>query len=504
MMRKRRNLLLAFTLALVLSVPVSAPAADTFMMNLGDYQTGITRINASTKTGVADIYLQPCSATIKSDCIQSVAYQDKANSEWITLVPDEKIVFPTAGVPRFGSSPNIIVETLIPYAADAQNNIPAGGMTPVYKDFRKTSDDGVRYLVQARAYGQLSTEGKADWFQLAFDIKPVAVVDYINLNQFGFPTLRALPTFQNASRFKVEVRSKATRNIFTGWFYGRIFEPEIKSTLLNEGESLIQIVGSPMITHLAQAQIGRTQYEAIRSSTESALPIVSPQTTVVFFGPTYGVFNALGAMKAWQILNPFMDDQAKSSSSVFSLNTAKSGFLLTDLAAKGCLASASLDGVVATNATMYNPAPPSFDSKDDSLNFEVGSPHLDSTGKVIQGFYSMVVSAKIAKCIWGSDLTNAKATVSIVNESGAAQVSTSALKFENDFYYFHISGFTYSTKKISIRVEPTPAITPTPSATPSAAPVATQKTKKITCVKGKTKKVVSGVKPVCPKGYKLR
>ena len=500
MMRNRRNLLLALTLALVLSVPVSAPAADTFIINLGDYQTGITRINASTKTGVADIYLQPCSATIKSDCIQSVAYQDKANSEWITLVPDERIVFPTAGVPRFGSSPNIIVETLIPYAADAQNNIPAGGMTPVYKDFRKTSDDGVRYLVQARAYGQLSTEGKADWFQLAFDIKPVAVVDYINLNQFGFPTLRALPTFQNASRFKVEVRSKATRNIFTGWFYGRIFEPEIKSTLLNEGESLIQIVGSPMITHLAQAQIGRTQYEAIRSSTESALPIVSPQTTVVFFGPTYGVFNALGAMKAWQILNPFMDDQAKSSSSVFSLNTAKSGFLLTDLAAKGCLASASLDGVVATNATMYNPAPPSFDSKDDSLNFEVGSPHLDSTGKVIQGFYSMVVSAKIAKCIWGSDLTNAKATVSIVNESGAAQVSTSALKFENDFYYFHISGFTYSTKRISIRVEPTPVVSPAPSATP----VSTQISKKITCVKGKAKKVVSGVKPVCPKGYKLK
>jgi len=499
-MRNRRNLLLALTLALVLSVPVSAPAADTFIINLGDYQTGITRINASTKTGVADIYLQPCSATIKSDCIQSVAYQDKANSEWITLVPDERIVFPTAGVPRFGSSPNIIVETLIPYAADAQNNIPAGGMTPVYKDFRKTSDDGVRYLVQARAYGQLSTEGKADWFQLAFDIKPVAVVDYINLNQFGFPTLRALPTFQNASRFKVEVRSKATRNIFTGWFYGRIFEPEIKSTLLNEGESLIQIVGSPMITHLAQAQIGRTQYEAIRSSTESALPIVSPQTTVVFFGPTYGVFNALGAMKAWQILNPFMDDQAKSSSSVFSLNTAKSGFLLTDLAAKGCLASASLDGVVATNATMYNPAPPSFDSKDDSLNFEVGSPHLDSTGKVIQGFYSMVVSAKIAKCIWGSDLTNAKATVSIVNESGAAQVSTSALKFENDFYYFHISGFTYSTKRISIRVEPTPVVSPAPSATP----VSTQISKKITCVKGKAKKVVSGVKPVCPKGYKLK
>ena len=171
---------------------------------------------------------------------------------------------------------------------------------------------------------------------------------------------------------------------------------------------------------------------------------------------------------------------------------------------QGCQASQSLDGVVSTNATMYNPAPPSYDAKDGSLNFEVGSPHLDATGKVIQGVYSMVLSSKIAKCIWGSDLTNSRATVSIINDAGQTQVSTSALKALNDFYYFHISGFTYSTKKISIRVEPTPIVAPTPSATPSATPISTQISKKITCFKGKAKKVVSGVKPVCPKGYKVR
>jgi hypothetical protein len=112
----------------------------------------------------------------------------------------------------------------------------------------------------------------------------------------------------------------------------------------------------------------------------------------------------------------------------------------------------------------------------------------------------MVVSAKIAKCIWGSDLTNTKATVSIVNDSGTAQVSTSALKFANDFYYFHISGFTYSTKKISIRLQPDPA----PVVTPKPTPQVKTPVKRITCVKGNLKKYVSGVKPSCPKGYKIK
>jgi hypothetical protein len=144
---------------------------------------------------------------------------------------------------------------------------------------------------------------------------------------------------------------------------------------------------------------------------------------------------------------------------------------------------------------MYNPAPPSYDANDETLNFEIGSPHLDSTGQVIQGFYSMVVSAKLAQCIWGSDLTKSKATVSIVNDNGTTQVSTSVLKFANDFYYFNISGFTYSTKKISIRVVPAEKA-PTPTPTPTV--------KRITCVKGKLKKVVSGATPVCPKGYKTK
>lgn len=501
--------IVAIALVSLFLLPHSSRAADSLTVVLGDSTAGAgSRINASYRGAPgfgADIYLQPCSPSIKTDCIQSIYYQNKKSSEWIALKLDEKIIFPSAGVPRFGSSANDVTETLTEFAADENKNFPAGGMTPVYKDSKSAIDDGVRYMVEARALGSADAAGKAIWTNLLFNIRPVKIVDYSALNQFGFPTLQSLPNFENAAAFKVEIRSKATKNLFSGWFYGRIFQPEIKATVASPEESVVEIVGSPIVTHLAQGSITFSQYEAIQTSNSLALPKVNPAATVQFFGATYGFANSAGAMQAWRLLGSYMNARAVRSSTVFSFNSIKNSNLLTDYYPQGCQATASTDGVVTTNATMYNPAPPTYEASDGSLNFEVGSPHLDAAGEVIQGFYSLVVSAKLAKCIWGSDLTNSKATVSIVNESGSAQVTTSALKYIDNFYYFHISGFTYSTKKISIRVVPVATV---PSPSPTARPISTDQAKPavkhIICVKGKILRAISGTAPKCPAGYVLK
>jgi hypothetical protein len=498
---------LSISLILALLLPQSAPAADSLKLYLGDSGIGESRIAASYKGSPgfgADIYLQPCSSAIKVDCIESVNYQNAGGSNWISLQTDEKIVFPAAGVPRFGTSPDNIVERITAYPEDMSRNLPAGGMTPVYKDSLANPDNGVRYLVQVRVQGTLNSDATYSWRDLRFDIKPVSVSSYSQLNQFGFPTLQLLPNFDYAKLFKIKVRSKATKNLLSGWFYGRVFEPEVSYTAIDNDVSAVEIVGAPITTPVAEGDLSSTEYAAIQSTSGSALPTFPPAATVATFGATYGFVNGSGAMKVWKLLSPVIKDRAASSLGVFSLRNSKNSALLTDYYPQGCQASQSLDGVVSTNATMYNPAPPSYDSLDGSLNFEVGSPHMDATGKVIQGVYSMVVNSKIAKCIWGSDLTNSRATVSIINDAGQSQVTTSVLKELNNFYYFHISGFTYSSKKISIRLVPAPAVTPTPNVSATTIPKAMPAVKKITCVKGKVKKVVSGVKPVCPKGYKLK
>ena len=502
-MRNRRNLLLAFALALALSVPVSAPAADTFKVILGETGNVSSRITASYKGSQgfgADIYLQPCSASIKSDCISSFSYQTQKGSEWLNLVPDEKILYPVEGVPRRNINPDIIPETLTVYAQDSTKNFPAGGMSPVYRDANATNDDGLRYLLNARAQGSLSAEGIATWFDFRIEVIPVKITDYSKLNLFGFPNLQLQSTFQSTTALKIQIKSKLTRSVLAGWFYGRIFQPEVKYTSFASDESLLEIIGSPITAHRVEGEIKLTDYSAIQSANQSLLRPFATGTTAMLFEPTYGFANEAGAMKIWRLFNSYMGNSASTSYSVFSLRTTKNYSGNANYYPQGCQSSEVLDGVVSTNATMYNPTPPTYDANDGSLNFEVGSPHLDPSGKVIQGNYSMVVSAKLAKCIWGSDLTNSKATVSIVNDSGTAQVTTSALKFLDDFYYFNVSGFTYSTKKISIRLQPDPA----PVVTPKPTPQVKTPVKRITCVKGNLKKYVSGVKPVCPKGYKVK
>jgi hypothetical protein len=70
------------------------------------------------------------------------------------------------------------------------------------------------------------------------------------------------------------------------------------------------------------------------------------------------------------------------------------------------------------------------------------------------------------------------------------------------------SGFTFSTPKIKVKLSqevsaPAPAASPTPTPSAVAKPAAAKKTS-ITCIKGKTSKKVTAVKPMCPKGYKKR
>jgi len=504
--------------------PQSAPAADTFKVILGDSGAGITRINASFKGSLgngADIYLQPCAGLIKSDCISSFSRQSQNSSEWIKLVPDEKILFPVAGVPRFGSSPDVISEMLTAYAQDSARNFPAGGMSPVYRDVNAAKDDGMRYLLNARAQGSIGSDAIASWNDFRIEVIPVKITDYSKLNLFGFPTLQLQSGFQTTTAFKIEIKSKSTKSVLAGWFYGRILQPEIKFTSLANDESLLEIIGSPITTHIAQGDITFSDYSTIRSANQNLLREVVPGTSAMMFGATYGFANESGAMKAWRVFSPYISDIASTSYTVFSLRTTKNYSGNANYYPQGCKSSEALDGVVSTNATMYNPTPPTYDASDGSLNFEVASPHLDSNRKEIQGNYSLVLSSKMAKCIWGADLTNFKATVSITNDSGATQVSTSVLKLVNDFYHFHIGGFTFSSPKIKIKLIAPPTSGGTPEVTPTVEPKESEvkpaaaaqavipiavspKKVTITCVKGKSIKKISAVSPKCPSGYKKK
>jgi hypothetical protein len=114
----------------------------------------------------------------------------------------------------------------------------------------------------------------------------------------------------------------------------------------------------------------------------------------------------------------------------------------------------------------------------------------------------------VARCVYGFSKAPINATISITSSDGTPQVATTLIGERNGWLYLQAKNFEFSAPVIKAKltqevvVEPTPIATPTPTATPTPKPV--QKKTTITCVKGKTTKKVTAVKPACPSGFKKK
>jgi hypothetical protein len=92
-----------------------------------------------------------------------------------------------------------------------------------------------------------------------------------------------------------------------------------------------------------------------------------------------------------------------------------------------------------------------------------------------------------------------------VNESGQSNVATTIINEKNGWLFMSANGFTYSSPTVKIKLsQEAEVVAPTPTPTPSASAKPAAKTVTITCIKGKTSKKVTAVKPKCPTGYKKK
>jgi hypothetical protein len=115
------------------------------------------------------------------------------------------------------------------------------------------------------------------------------------------------------------------------------------------------------------------------------------------------------------------------------------------------------------------------------------------------------MASSVARCIYGFTNAPIKATISVTNDTGGASVASTVINEANGWLTLGAYGFTYSNPTISVKLtQDAPVVAaPAPATTPaSAAPSAKKST--ITCIKGKTSKTVSGIKPTCPAGYKKK
>jgi hypothetical protein len=158
-----------------------------------------------------------------------------------------------------------------------------------------------------------------------------------------------------------------------------------------------------------------------------------------------------------------------------------------------------LHGLMTTNAMAYSWSPPAL--KDGFLSYKVAGAHLDSDGSVYKGTYNLSMNADSAKCIYGFTDAPIQATVSITKSDGeTTNIATELLSIQNGWMNLSANNFTFSDPTIRIKLTQE-----TPTKASANSPVKVSPVKKtITCIKGKTKKFITGIKPTCPSGFKKK
>ena len=134
-----------------------------------------------------------------------------------------------------------------------------------------------------------------------------------------------------------------------------------------------------------------------------------------------------------------------------------------------------------------------FDRETQQIVVKVGNAHFDEFGNEIQGWMELKVKGTRARDWWGINpaIAAGYAKVEISYQDGTSKVATVTSRYDakNDWINLRAYGFTYSTPQLAISFKQ---------------PVVTPKKTTITCVKGKTSKKVTAVKPKCPSGYKKK
>lgn len=460
----------------------------------------------------ANLILTPCAKASDSDCIDSLSYKVRNSTAWVKSEPDTSWTFPANGVPLVGSakgsSEQFVIKSKFPTAADPANNYPAGGATSVWKVTQASSNSNFRLFLNVNLNGinPVASSEVIKWNQIIAQATPISLNG--SLTSHGTPGGRIEQTFGEITSIKVRLRVNILKQILNGWVHSRTINPEIVYGSDAATGEFVDISGEPLSVPTAEARMNSAQYLSVFENPymknrlngfPAALP--DPRSLWGQWGSTDGIEQ--GELKMWGAYEPFIAKEAISLSSMWKL-VGQGNLNLQRFNSSECISSGKIDGILATNATQYSPTPPIYLEDSQELSYQLAAPHFKSSNEEFKGSYSLVVSERLAKCIWGNSPTNASARISILNSEGTSSVVTQSLKQQTGFYYFNINGFGFSAPTIRIKLtQDVVAIAPTPSATPTNAavkPVAAKKV--ITCAKGKATKKVTGTKPKCPSGYK--
>ena len=495
--------------------------------------------------------LKVCENQSETDCVSSVtAYgaNDVANAGTFTkyTVTNHMNAFPAdakAGIPA-GSMPSIWSIPSAPHASGSDYAVFAGLSGNVMRNGQETPLGGFIQValvpVVLKDFGKGRQSIAAGWVQSIpntfYDYCADAprngnvFVDCAHVNGDGciFATndqgmCYAEEPFGAVQKFNVQVKLSKEP---TGWMHGRMVDPSISITKNpNGGIDLSVTAGATTVPMVYET----SAWSTLPTNVQNLWPECFKDQRFCGWSDTRGGtadsgFNVLGEtlegnskvnlmtyvnafgpipLKIMSTIAPLIGDKSQATSTTWSMRTLAP---MEMSGANGCFTrTPGLKGIVTTNSVAYSAGPPEF--KDGSLNYQVSSPHFNPDGTTpFKGNYNLVMRSDVARCIYGFSNAPIKASISVLSSDGNNDVATSVAAEKDGWISLSANNFQFSAPVIQVKFSQD-ALVATPEVAPTLAPTVAPVTKPmakaitITCVKGKTTKKVTGVKPVCPKGY---
>ena len=464
--------------------------------------------------------LQPCSPTIPSDCFNGLIVKDSNGKEIpSTLVADA------------------IAPLKQSYTGSPDKNLPTGGAPLIFSIPGAAHSGGDLYMVKPDLVGALEKgQEKFKVIKLEAVIVPVKKVtgdtgllqisdtatDYATIDMIAGDgrekgtmtcdffkdgkTCFVTQAFPVGITFGMKLR--LSQSVY-GWLHGRLRNPDVSvapNPIVKDGVDLT-IISEPMRVPVL---FGWTQ------SANAPAGVLARYSGVPRLGTVYGApgkaADRNGPLSEISMLHEQLDASESSLAEVrdwldvlgdkatvepynWSVQTMVGGS--SEEINKCTKDSKALAGIVSTNATMYSPGAPTFNKESQSLDYKVVAPHFAHNGDVFLGTYDLLMSSQVARCIYSFSKAPISATISIVSSDGNTRVATTSINEKNGFLHLGAYGFEFSspTIKVTLKQEPVKEV---------IAPVRNSAKRTITCLLGKTTKKITALKPVCPKGYKLK
>jgi hypothetical protein len=228
----------------------------------------------------------------------------------------------------------------------------------------------------------------------------------------------------------------------SGWFAGRVQDPNISIQRLSAKQLRVQISGQPAEVPVARGHIATADASASLKNQYSSCPQFQTSRscwTGIFAASTQSMAYIDGFRGAFS-------DTATFQRQVWSVRTVQSGSL------GQCAAGESrVIGIVSTNAMGYQAEPPRFSRG--FLNYQVSGMHYLPGGQELAlGNYDLVVRSDFARCLYGFGRSPLSANVSVVNTKGNKVFATTTVGEKNGWLKLSAKGFTFSKKTIRVKI----------------------------------------------------